>query len=133
MIMDALIEAILTKRNPTAVGLDTQLSHLPPSFLAAQGSADTLESAARVGGADLLKAVEAALAAPQADVATAAVRALCAWPDAAALPGLLRVAAKDPDTRRQTLATRGVAKLFNTQPVDIKALLPVWRARRAGL
>ena len=92
-----------------------------------------LESAARVGGAELLKAVEAALAAPQADVATAAVRALCAWPDAAALPGLLRVAAKDPDARRQTLAARGVAKLFNTQRVDKKALLPVWRALRADM
>jgi hypothetical protein len=89
-----------------------------------------LESAARVGGADLLKAVEAALAAPQADVATAAVRALCAWPDAAALPGLLRVAAKDPDARRQTLATRGVAKLFNTQPVDKRRSCGLARAAR---
>ena len=47
MIMDALIEAILSKRNPTAVGLDTQLVHLPPSFLAAQGGAASLSDAAR--------------------------------------------------------------------------------------
>ncbi|HRR33906.1 MAG TPA: discoidin domain-containing protein [Kiritimatiellia bacterium] len=92
-----------------------------------------LESAARIGGTELLKAVEAALTAPQADVATAAVRALSAWPDAAALPVLLRVAAKDPDARRQTLAARGVAKLFNTQQVDKQALLPVWRALRADM
>jgi hypothetical protein len=92
-----------------------------------------LESAARIGGAELLKAVEASLTSPQADVATAAVRALAAWPDAAALPSLLRVAAKDPDARRQTLAVRGVAKLFNTCQVDKKALLPTWRTLRADM
>jgi len=92
-----------------------------------------LESAVRVGGAELLKAVEASLTAPQPDVATAAVRALAAWPDAAALPSLLRVAAKDPDARRQTLAVRGVAKLFNTCQVDKKALLPTWRTLRADM
>jgi hypothetical protein len=92
-----------------------------------------LESAARIGGTELLKAVEASLTAPQPDVATAAVRALAAWPDAAALPSLLRVAAKDPDARRQTLAVRGVAKLFNTCQVDKKALLPTWRTLRADM
>lgn len=92
-----------------------------------------LESAARIGGAELLKTVEAAVSASQADVATAAVRALSVWPDAAALPILLRVAAKDPDARRQTLAARGVAKLCNTQQVNKQALLPAWRTLRADM
>lgn len=92
-----------------------------------------LESAARIGGAELLKTVEAAVSASQADVATAAVRALSVWPDAAALPILLRVAAKDSDARRQTLAARGVAKLCNTQQVNKQALLPAWRTLRADM
>ena len=66
-----------------------------------------------------------------ADVATAAVRALAACSDAASLPALLRLAVAAPDAKRQTLAMRGVSKLFNTQPVDKKALLPVWRTLRS--
>jgi hypothetical protein len=70
-----------------------------------------LEAAARLGGAALLKAVEAAAASPGAETAPAAVRALAAWPDAAALPALARIAKDDPDAKRRALAQRGVDKL----------------------
>ena len=90
-----------------------------------------LETAARLGGDALLKAVESASASANADIAVSAVRALAAWSDTAALPALLRLAVTAPDAKRQTLAVRGVSKMFNTQPVDKKALLPVWRTIRA--
>lgn len=90
-----------------------------------------LETAARLGGDALLKAVEASAASANAEVSTAAVRALAAWSDAASLPALLRLAVAAPDAKRQTLAARGVAKIFNTLPADKKALLPVWRTIRA--
>ena len=90
-----------------------------------------LETAARLGGDPLLKAVEAATTSANADIAVAAVRALAAWSDAAALPALLRLAVAAPDAKRQTLAVRGAAKMFNVMQVDKKALLPVWRTIRS--
>ena len=90
-----------------------------------------LETAARLGGAPLLKTVEAAASSPNADTALAAVRALALWPDTTALPALLRQAVASPDARRQTLAMRGVEKMFNAHPVDRASLLPAWRAIRA--
>ncbi len=90
-----------------------------------------LETAARVGGDALLKAVEAAATSANAEISVSAVRALAAWSDAAALPALMRLAVTAPDVKRQTLAVRGVAKMFNVQQVDKKALLPVWRTVRS--
>jgi len=89
-----------------------------------------LETAARVGGDVLLKAVEAATASDKAEISVAAVRALAGWSDASALPALLRLAVTAPDAKRQTLAVRGVSKAFNVMPVDKKALLPTWRTIR---
>ncbi len=90
-----------------------------------------LETAARLGGDPLLKAVEAASASASADISVAAVRALAAWSDSASLPALLRLAVDAPDSKRQTLAVRGVSKMFNVMQVDKKALLPVWRTIRS--
>ncbi len=90
-----------------------------------------LETAARLGGDPLLKAVEAASASASADISVAAVRALAAWSDSASLPALLRLAVTAPDVKRQTLAVRGVSKMFNVMQVDKKALLPVWRTIRS--
>jgi hypothetical protein len=70
-----------------------------------------LETAARFGGAPLLAAVEAAAAATAPETATAAVRALAAWPDAAALPALVRIARDTPDAKHRALAQRGIDRL----------------------
>jgi len=89
-----------------------------------------LETAARLGGAGLLKAVEAAADSASADVSTAAVRALADWSDAASAPALMRLAVCAPDAKRQTLAARGAAKKLNADGADKKALLAVWRTLR---
>ena len=89
-----------------------------------------LETAARLGGDVLLKAVADATASANADVSVSAVRALSAWPDTAALPALLRLAVTAPDAKRQTLALRGVSKLIHVPQADKKAFLPVWRTIR---
>lgn len=86
-----------------------------------------LETAARIGGADLLKAVEAATASPNADAATAAVRALAAWADGASIPALLRLAATSAANKQQVLAQRGLAKKLNEDGADKKAALKLWR------
>lgn len=90
-----------------------------------------LETAARVGGDVLLKAVEAASVSADAGISVSAVRALAAWTDASSLPALLRLAVTAPDAKRQTLALRGVTKRFNAGQADKKTLLPVWRTIRA--
>ena len=85
-----------------------------------------LETAARLGGDTLLKAVEAATASANAEVATAAVRALAAWADTASVPALLRLAATSASTKHQTLALRGLAKKFDAG-ADKKAAFKLWQ------
>ena len=86
-----------------------------------------LETAARMGGSALLKAVEAASASANAEVSTAAVRALAAWADAASVPALLRLAATSANAKHQTLALRGLTKKFAEDDVDKKAAYKLWQ------
>lgn len=86
-----------------------------------------LETAARLGGAELLKAVVAAAASPNADIATAAVRALAAWSDGASVPALLGLAATAVNNKQQVLAQRGLAKKLNEDGADKKSALKLWR------
>ncbi len=90
-----------------------------------------LETAARLGGDALLKAVEAEAASANAEVSTAAVRALASWTGAASLPALMRLAVTAPDAKRQTLAVRGVSKMMNADGIDKQALFPVWKTIRS--
>ena len=85
-----------------------------------------LETAARIGGEPLLKAVEASTASANADAATAAVRALADWPDTASIPALLRLAATSANAKHQTLALRGLAKKFDDPNADKKASKKLW-------
>jgi hypothetical protein len=89
-----------------------------------------LETAARLGGDALLKAVEASVASANIEISTAAVRALAAWVDAASIPALLRLAVTAPDAKRQTLAVRGASKKMNADGIDKGALFPVWKKIR---
>ncbi len=89
-----------------------------------------LETASRIGGKDLLQTVEAASADANAEISTAAIRALAAWPDASALPALLRLAVAAPDSKRQVLAARGVAKLAAADGFDKQPYLALWRTIR---
>lgn len=86
-----------------------------------------LETAARLGGATLLKAVEAATASPNAETATAAVRALASWSDDASVPALLRLAATATNAKHQTLALRGLAKKLEADGADKTAAFAIWQ------
>jgi len=89
-----------------------------------------LETAARIGGAPLLQAVEAASASANIEVSTAAIRALADWPENTVLPALLRLAVTAPDAKRQILATRGVSKMASKDGFDKQKYLEVWRKLR---
>lgn len=89
-----------------------------------------LETASRIGGQSLLQTVEAACADANAEISAAAIRALAVWPDASALPALLRLAVAAPDSKRQVLAARGVAKLFAADGFDKQSCLSLWRTIR---
>jgi hypothetical protein len=92
-----------------------------------------LETAARLGGDALLKAVEAATASPNAETATAAVRALAAWADAASVPALLRLAATAPNAKQQSLAQRGLATKLNADGADKKAAFTLWQSLKPNV
>lgn len=92
-----------------------------------------LETAGRLGGDALLKPVEAACASPNAEVATAAVRALAAWADVSSAPVLVRLAATAASAKQQTLAQRGLAKMLNADGADKKAAYGVWQGLRASV
>ena len=86
-----------------------------------------LETAARLGGDALLKAVEAATASANADVSTSAVRALAAWADSASVPALLRLAATAAKPKQQTLALRGLTQKLDEDGTDKKAAFKLWQ------
>jgi hypothetical protein len=92
-----------------------------------------LETAARLGGDALLNAVDAACASPNAEIATAAVRALAAWADSASVPALLRRAATAANTKQQTLAQRGLAKKLNESGADKKAAFTLWQSLKPSV
>ncbi len=94
------------------------------------GKSAALEAAGRIGGSDLLKSVAAATADANDEVATAATRALAAWPDTSALPPLFKLALTAPDKKRQILAMRGAEKLASNDPVGTMMHLEVWKALR---
>jgi type 1 glutamine amidotransferase/HEAT repeat protein len=64
-----------------------------------------------LGGEKSLRAVRLLLPVADADVRTAAVRALADWPDAAPLDDLLAVAGAAPSMKCKLLALRGIARL----------------------
>lgn len=89
-----------------------------------------LETAGRVGGDALLKVAEGAAASDNADVSTAAVRALADWADNASLPLLMRLAVTAPDARRQTLALRGLTKKLEAKNLDKQPFAAAWQTIR---
>ena len=72
-----------------------------------------LEILGRCGGSGALKAVRARLDDADAEIATAAVRALHAWPDAAPAGDLLQIIRKTSDRTRKVLAFRGYLRMAN--------------------
>jgi HEAT repeat protein len=71
---------------------------------------------ARRGGDAALQQVRAYAAAPNEALATAAVRALGTWPNAAPLPDLLAVVEKGGEARRVALAVQGALQLLAADP-----------------
>jgi len=80
----------------------------------------------RLGGAKALACVRSQLGASDAEVATEAVRALAAWPDAAPAPDLLGVIKTATDKTRRVLAFRGYIRMAHL------AGAPGWPARSAA-
>ena len=72
-----------------------------------------LEVLGRLGGRAALEAVRARLSARNADVATAAVRALHQWPDPAAAPYLLQIIKTAKNPIHRALAFRGYVNMAN--------------------
>ena len=76
------------------------------------------------GGADALKAVQAHVTDQDADVQTAAVRALAGWPDASPAPELLKLAKDAASPTHRVLALRGYLRLASEaeKPQRLKML-----------
>jgi hypothetical protein len=75
------------------------------------GKAPLLEALASIGGTQALEAVRSALHAGDEIVSTAALRAMANWPDSAPLNDLISEASATADSKRKTLALRGIARL----------------------
>jgi len=79
----------------------------------------------RCGGNQALEALVARLNDRNEAVRLEAVRMLCGWPDAAALPPMLQLAEKSADLRSRVLALRGLARLAGAgpdHPADVEML-----------
>jgi hypothetical protein len=123
--------AAAARRDPTGAYAAALLKALQTATDAQRPVA--LETAARLGGDALLKAVDAATASPNAEIATAAVRALAGWSDAASVPALLRLAAAAPTAKQQTLALRGLAKKLDHSLADRQAAQKQWQSLKPGV
>lgn len=120
----------------TAASRDTSGSYIAAitkTYAAATTSehkALLLDAAARTGAPALLETVKSATTAPDAATATAAVRALAAWPNAAALPALFELAIGGADNRTQVLALRGAEKIAAADHAGTLAHLAAWQKIR---
>lgn len=85
-----------------------------------------LDAAAKVGGAELLKAAEGQIDSANAEISGAAVRALGNWDGLDTVPALTRLAVTGKTPRIQTLALRAVTKKLSDGAVDIAPFFPVW-------
>ena len=79
----------------------------------------------RIGGNAALGALRTALAAPEKEIRSAALKALAEWPDQAPLGDLRRMAAEERDPVLRLLALRGFIRLIEKNGTD--------EAARAGL
>ena len=93
--------------------------NLLPGLARAQGEPklSLLRVLGNVGGPKALAAVRAAAAEGDASVKEAAVRALCDWPTAEALPDLAQIAKTSADPKFKLLALRGQLRLIPMQTV----------------
>lgn len=84
-----------------------------------------IRSLARCGGAQALEAIVERLNDGTEAVRLEAVRMVCIWPDAAALPHMLQLAEKSADLRSRVLALRGLARLASSpeHPADVEVLV----------
>ncbi len=121
--------AAAARRDTTAAYTKALLNKL--NAATAKDKPVLLETAARIGGSQLLDAVEKAADSEDTNAATAAVRALADWADDASVPALMRHAVTAPDARRQTLALRGLSKKVAAKGFDKAKFMPAWQKARA--
>lgn len=108
-LREAIAQAVLRNPDPArrAAGLVDLLKRAPAS-----SKGVLLRLFPRVGGSELLKAAEAETASADADVQSAAVSALARWPDPAAGPELLRIAAALPKPEQGRSVAGGYVRLL---------------------
>ena len=99
---------------------------------AMQENAALYDTAARIGGPQLLSDVEKAATSGDDPQASAAIRALAAWTDTAAVPTLMRLALTATAPRNQALALNGVKQKLGNKPADKAALHEQWKKIRDG-
>jgi HEAT repeat protein len=88
-----------------------------------------LRALARAGGPEALAAIVAHLQDFNKAARDEAVRMLAGWPDEAAAPHLVKIAASDKDLRHQVVAIRGLVRLASPQgdkPADMELLAEVF-------
>ncbi|MDD4101539.1 MAG: hypothetical protein PHU80_02760 [Kiritimatiellae bacterium] len=120
--------AAAARRDTTSTYTESLLKAL--SAVSAKQKPVLLETAARIGGAQLLATVEEAAGSAETDTATAAVRALADWADNGSIPALMQHAVTAPDARRQTLAVRGLTKKSEAKDFDKTKFRAVWQQTR---
>jgi HEAT repeat protein len=84
-----------------------------------------LSALGRTSAPSALAAVKAALKDADAEVQTAALRTLAAWPDASALDDLLTIAQNDPKPANQVLAIRGLVRVTTFAGVLVERQMSV--------
>lgn len=89
--------------------------------------ATLLDCLAQLGGTTALKAVTASANDMNAEIQTAAVAALSAWPDTAALEPLRTIAKATPNPTLRTVALRGYLQLIGQAERSPKELLADYR------
>lgn len=110
---EAALAAVTTaaqRLNPPEVRAESILAALPRTSGAKRGV--FLRAIGRLGGAQSLATVIGELDAEAAPVRDAALRALADWPDASALPALLKAAENEKEIPRHVTAVRGTIRLI---------------------
>ncbi|MCL1920452.1 MAG: hypothetical protein FWG50_05135 [Kiritimatiellaeota bacterium] len=120
--------AAIAKRDTT----DTTVGLLRKTLLSMPEAerGNLYETAARIGGKQLLDDVEKAATAADANLAGTGIRALSAWVDTDSVPTLMRLALTSADEKNRTLALRGVQQKLSAKNIDKNPLREQWNKIR---
>lgn len=112
--LESAVAAVGRRLPDTNARLAPLLALLKHDGVAAATQAAVLRTLAGIGGDEALAAVRERLTSKDVALQDAAVRALCDWPDGAALKDLAQLVQSDADATHKTIALRGVCRLAPT-------------------